>query len=172
MPAPGPSIPGPTTICEGHSLPAPTSQRRHGNFKQQSHPLEVTPRVPAPTNPSPASLQSPDPTFWPQVPRLTGPRSPSPPSPLSWVDKLLSNITKKPHAAKCGIAPSKPDPSHHHSNSSPSPHFTTRSFEGEHGHCPTHGQFGLLGATEGQTEPKMPGWNEREAQSSQWGLHR
>lgn len=79
------------------------------------------------THKSESSLHTvPGPHLLAPSPQAHRPCSPRPPSP---VDKLLSNKTKKPHAAKCGIAPSEPEPSHHHGNSAPSPYFPTWSFE-------------------------------------------
>lgn len=85
-----------------------------------------------------------------------------PAKPPRRVDKLLSNKTKKPHAAKCGIAPSEPDPSHHHGSSPPETPFSHPPFEGEHGHCPPRGQSGLWGTwLGGAPSPELPARSAR-----------
>lgn len=168
MPARGPSTVDPAAICEGHSLPAPTSWRRHGNSKQQSHPLEVTPRVPGPTNLSLASPQSPDPIFCPQVPRPTRSHSLNPPnSQGGWTFKQ----NKKASRGKMWHRPFRAGPLTPPRQPPPESPFAHPPFEGEHGHCPPRGQSGLWGIRGGWTEPQMPGWGERQAQSSQRGLH-
>lgn len=94
-----------------------------------------------------------------------------PAKPPRRVDKLLLNKTKKPHAAKCGIAPSESDPSHHHGNSPPRPHFPTHHLRGNMATARPVGNLACGGPGEGSPQPQKPGWGERQAQSSQRGLH-
>lgn len=82
---------------KGHSLLAPASQRRRGGSKQPGRPPEVTPGVPGPRIRvcPPTALQTP-----PSVPKSPDLPDLTLQAPLSGPDDLLSNKTKKPHAAK------------------------------------------------------------------------
>lgn len=153
MPAPGPSTVGPAAICEGHSLLAPTSWRRHGNSKQQSHPLEVTPRVPGPTILSLASPQSPDPIFWPQVPRPTGSHSLNRQTPKAGGQASFKQ-NKKASCGKMWHHPFRARPLTPPRQQPPESPFSHPPFEREHGHCPPVGNLACGGPGEGGRSPR------------------
>lgn len=156
MPAPGPSTVGPAAICEGHSLLAPTSWRRQWELQATKPPIRGHTQG-SRTHESESSL-----------PAVPGPHLLAPSPQAHWislskptksprrVDKLLSNKTKKPHAAKCGIAPSEPDPSHHHGNSPPSPHFPTHHLRGNMATARPVGNLACAGPGEGGRSPRCP----------------